>query len=73
MKRKWSELQKMDEEEIRNEWMNLAKEIQGLSNYVGEMKNEEEHENFLKEFSYCLDTLHSLRHRTDSFYFKKID
>ena len=66
----WSNLKKMDEEQIRREFLNLAVEIEKLTPYVGMITDDTEHEKFLSDFSYCLDTLHSLRNRVDTFYFK---
>ena len=65
----WSEIKKMNREELKNEFTNLAKEVEQLSKYVGAISNEDEEDNFSEDVSYCVETLHRLRTRVSGIYF----
>lgn len=67
----WLELKKMNEEQIKEEYMKLSKKINDLSSFVGNIKSEAEYDQFRENFRESLEYLHSLRNLTELFYFNK--
>ena len=70
-KRSWSEIEMMNEEGLKHEFLEVAKAIENLSEQTN-LTTVEEKEQFVTQMRTCFDTLEDLKLRTVSMYYDKI-
>jgi len=59
--RKYSDVKKMSDEELKEEFASVAERTKKLAEYVGNVNNDDEEEKFSSDVAGCIESLHDLR------------